>query len=108
MWSGTVGNAIDQSDYRIDESSMSSEWVEGWNWIFICIVMQRSSRLIETYILGQVKHAQILSKVHTRYFQNEEFALYILKIDEGVKYSFDMWGGIYRSILLIQYMSQTI
>ena len=28
MWSGTVGNAIDQSDYRIDESSMSSEWVE--------------------------------------------------------------------------------
>ena len=38
--------------------------------------IQRSSHLIETYILGLLRHARILSKVRKRYFENVEFALY--------------------------------
>ena len=62
MWSGTSGYTLDQSNYRIHESPVSPEKGEGWKW-----------------------NAQTISKEHTRYFQNEEFALYISKIKEGMK-----------------------
>ena len=35
--------------------------------------------------MGLLRNAQILSKAHTRYFQNEEFALYVSRVDEGMK-----------------------
>ena len=48
-----------------------------------------------------IESAQIILKVEARYVQNEEFALYISKINKGMKQSFHMWVGSYRSNLLI-------
>ena len=51
-----------------------------------------------------LRNAQILSKVHTRYFQNEKFALDISRINEGMGIEFSYVLGIYRCNLLIQDM----
>ena len=58
--------------------------------------------------IGLLWHAQILSKVHPRYFQNDEFALSISRINGGMKQSFCMWLDISRSSRLIQNMSWTL
>ena len=106
MWSGTSGYALDQSDYRIHESPISTEWLEGWNLFFICIDIQRSNHLIQTYIFVSLEMAR-LSKVHTRYFQNDEFSLYISRINECMKQSFHILVGTYRSNLVIKDISRT-
>ena len=84
MWSGTPGYDVHQSDYRTHESPNVFRLSWGMKLIFICIDIQRSKHLIQSYILGLLRHAQALSKVHTRYFQNEEFALYISRINEDI------------------------
>ena len=55
MWLGTSGYALDQLDYRIHENPISSEWVEGWNWFFTCIDIQRNNHLIQTHITGSAQ-----------------------------------------------------
>ena len=67
--------------------------------------VQRSNHLIQTYVMGLLRPVQVLSKGHTRYFQNEEFALCISRVNESTKYSFHMWVSIYKSNLLRQDMS---
>ena len=52
---------------------------------FLYAWISKEANLIQTYIYCLLHHTQILSKVHRRYFQNEEFALYILRY-EGTKY----------------------
>ena len=44
--------------------------------------------LDSSILMGLLRHVHILSKVHTWYFQNEEFVLYISRINEGIKKSF--------------------
>ena len=61
--------------------------------------------MAQAYILGLLRHDQILLKVHASYFQNEDFALYISRINEGMKESFYIWVGIYRRNLLTQNMT---
>ena len=71
--------------YKIYERLISPEWVNRWKWYFISMDIQRSNHLIQTYIMGLLRPIQVLSKVHTRYFQNEEFALCISRINESTK-----------------------
>ena len=59
-------------------------------------------------ILGLLRNAQILSKVHTRYFQNKKFALDISRINEGMGIDISYVVDIYRCNLLIQDMLRTI
>ena len=58
--------------------------------------------------IGLLWHAQILSKVHPRYFQNDEFALSISRINGGMNQSFCMCLDISRNSRLIQNMSWTM
>ena len=53
--------------------------------LYAYIYMQRSNHLIQSYILGVLRNSQTLSKIQIRYFQNEEFTLYISRINEGMK-----------------------
>ena len=52
---------------------------------FLCRNIQRRNYMAQAYILGLLRHDQILLKVHASYFQNEDFALYISRINEGMK-----------------------
>ena len=48
---------------------------------FICIYPKKQPSDSNIHI----ENAQIILKVYTSYFQNEEFALYVSKIKEGMK-----------------------
>ena len=69
--------------------------------IFICHIYYIGS----IYILGLLRHAQILSKVHPRYFQNDDFAFCMAKINASMKKGFRIRVDINRSNLIIQNMS---
>ena len=55
------------------------------NTSFLCRNIQRRNYMAQAYISGLLRHDQILLKVHASYFQNEDFALYISRINEGMK-----------------------
>ena len=55
------------------------------NTSFLCRNIQRWNYMAQAYISGLLRHDPILLKVHASYFQNEDFALYISRINEGTK-----------------------